>query len=640
MPGRIPFFILLISPISLPAASHALHFDGLDDKVRVEPFEHELSAFTIETWVRKTSPTDYYFDTIVSTDQFRFQIDRDNNLEFWDRGGGESFDYRGVPVDGTWHHVAVVWSGGNRTFYLDGEPAWELQEGARTMSLSLLRIGHDDLSHLGWLDPFDGDLDEVRFWNHARSGDEIRRFLYARLSGGEAGLIGYWNFEEASGQGVADLSSSGADGFLGDSPGEDLADPDRIEVSGRGGVAAIPGCGYAPLEASFTVEGSIEPVAVLWDFGDGGTSSELNPTHVYSSPGTYDVSVLLIPGDGSELVLDAGVVRVYSEAPRAAFTLSPRSGPLPLTVQAVSTSTGDVASHLWDFGDGSRSREPNPAHIYGVPGTFEVRLTVTGPCRGAPGNESTATEVLTTGTYFGIELVAAGPRCIEVVLASDRAVSGGELGIAYDPRVVAGADVRPGADFPAGGAIRFRADPPVACMPEVAETGLAIGWLASPAAVGPGRRGILKVCFLPAEGAGAGSCSPLRFVDCLGIEAAPIRNIVTDEDGNSVAITAADAELCFGPEALFRRGDANGDGSFDISDAIMALGCLFAGTNCPGCEEAADANDDGELDISDPLRLLNWRFLTGPEPAAPFAACGIDPTPDFLDCGEYASCNP
>ena len=70
MPGRIPS-ILLVCPVSLPAASHALHFDGLDDKVRVEPFEHELSAFTIEAWVRKTSPTDYYFDTIVSTDQFR-----------------------------------------------------------------------------------------------------------------------------------------------------------------------------------------------------------------------------------------------------------------------------------------------------------------------------------------------------------------------------------------------------------------------------------------------------------------------------------------------------------------------------------------------------------------------------------------
>src|SRR5262245_14462289 len=49
----------------------------------------------------------------------------------------------------------------------------------------------------------------------------------------------------------------------------------------------------------------------------------------------------------------------------------------------------------------------------------------------------------------------------------------------------------------------------------------------------------------------------------------------------------------------FIRGEINGDGITDISDAISWLQCLFAAGSCPRCESAADANDDGVLDISD-----------------------------------------
>lgn len=86
----------------------------------------------------------------------------------------------------------------------------------------------------------------------------------------------------------------------------------------------------------------------------------------------------------------------------------------------------------------------------------------------------------------------------------------------------------------------------------------------------------------------------------------------------------------------FRRGDANGDGALDVSDAVFLLGTLFTGDDAAGCEDAADANDDGGLDISDAVTVLNHLFAGGalPEPIA----CGDDPTPDALDCTTTTGC--
>jgi large repetitive protein len=50
----------------------------------------------------------------------------------------------------------------------------------------------------------------------------------------------------------------------------------------------------------------------------------------------------------------------------------------PLTVNFTDTSTGDVTSSSWDFGDQSGSNAQNPSHTYGA-GGFTITLTVTGP---------------------------------------------------------------------------------------------------------------------------------------------------------------------------------------------------------------------------------------------------------------------
>lgn len=90
----------------------------------------------------------------------------------------------------------------------------------------------------------------------------------------------------------------------------------------------------------------------------------------------------------------------------------------------------------------------------------------------------------------------------------------------------------------------------------------------------------------------------------------------------------------------FIRGDANGDGGFDISDAVFTLAALFTpGAASPTCEDSADANDDGTTDISDAVFTLAALFTPGAaSPSAPHPGCGEDPSMDTLDCGEYMPC--
>ena len=98
-------------------------------------------------------------------------------------------------------------------------------------------------------------------------------------------------------------------------------------------------------------------------------------------------------------------------------------------------------------------------------------------------------------------------------------------------------------------------------------------------------------------------------------------------------------ERAGGGGEIFRRGDADGDGTINITDGIFLLNHLFLGGAEPPCPDAADANDQGALNITSAVYVLNYLFLGGPAPPAPGAdACGPDPTEDTLDACQYAKC--
>ncbi len=88
----------------------------------------------------------------------------------------------------------------------------------------------------------------------------------------------------------------------------------------------------------------------------------------------------------------------------------------------------------------------------------------------------------------------------------------------------------------------------------------------------------------------------------------------------------------------YRRGDASPDGVVDLADILYTLDFLYLSGPPFSCQDVADANDDGAIDISDVVRILFLLFGSLASLPDPFLACGPDPTPDALDCGQDPSC--
>ena len=98
---------------------------------------------------------------------------------------------------------------------------------------------------------------------------------------------------------------------------------------------------------------------------------------------------------------------------------------------------------------------------------------------------------------------------------------------------------------------------------------------------------------------------------------------------------------CEQDEMVFRRGEVNLDGLFDLADGIAIFVMLFQGGAAPGCPDSADSNDDAAIDISDGIYILLFLFGGGGAPPAPGPFdCGLDGTPDGLSECVYpmASC--
>ena len=112
----------------------------------------------------------------------------------------------------------------------------------------------------------------------------------------------------------------------------------------------------------------------LWEFGDGVTSDDVNPTHDYVVLGTY-MARLTATNDFGEDVIEEEVV----VDPIADFTFAPDAVDSK-EIEFTDTSLTNAASlnYLWNFGDGSTSNEADPEHLYSITTTttFTVRLTV------------------------------------------------------------------------------------------------------------------------------------------------------------------------------------------------------------------------------------------------------------------------
>ena len=136
--------------------------------------------------------------------------------------------------------------------------------------------------------------------------------------------------------------------------------------------------GLVPLAVQFTSQSSGQITRVTWNFGDGATSSDLNPSHVFNSPGLYSVT-LTVEGPGGTSNVTRQISAQSPTPPTAGFTQNTTTGIAPLTVQFTDQSSGTVTNWFWTFSDGGTSADRNPSHVFTIPGVYNVLLTVTGP---------------------------------------------------------------------------------------------------------------------------------------------------------------------------------------------------------------------------------------------------------------------
>jgi len=120
-------------------------------------------------------------------------------------------------------------------------------------------------------------------------------------------------------------------------------------------------------------------VSWSWDFGDGITSTDQNPTHQYSSNGQYTVSLTVTDIHNNHSTKIKNNYIVVADKPTANFVVSTTAEHVNTDIQFTDTSTshGTITSWQWDFGDGNTSTAQNPTHQYTSSGIYSISLIVT-----------------------------------------------------------------------------------------------------------------------------------------------------------------------------------------------------------------------------------------------------------------------
>ena len=134
-----------------------------------------------------------------------------------------------------------------------------------------------------------------------------------------------------------------------------------------------PDKGCVPYTAHFN-NTSLGGTDFVWDFGDGSpASTDVNPTHLYGSTGTYIVKLTAIDTTTCNRTDTYTFSITVFSIPTAGFSFSPNPAEQNKPANFNNFSTGAV-SYIWDFGDGQTSVETNPTHQYNATGTYHACL--------------------------------------------------------------------------------------------------------------------------------------------------------------------------------------------------------------------------------------------------------------------------
>lgn len=138
--------------------------------------------------------------------------------------------------------------------------------------------------------------------------------------------------------------------------------------------------GCAPVVVAFQDQSTGDPKFWAWDLGNGQLSNLQNPTAVYSTPGTYTITLVVRNANGTNGITKTNYITVYP-SPLVNFSADKLIACVPAEIQfqdqSTDTSDGTVNKWAWDFGDGTTSTLQNPVKSYSTTGFYTISLTIT-----------------------------------------------------------------------------------------------------------------------------------------------------------------------------------------------------------------------------------------------------------------------
>lgn len=146
----------------------------------------------------------------------------------------------------------------------------------------------------------------------------------------------------------------------------------------------------------------------FWSFGDGTTSTLASPTKSYSAAGTFTITLTVTNAVGSSTTTQNVVVL---PGPTVGFsTYSNTSSGSSFTFISTSSVPAGTMTYAWDLGDGSTSTLSNPTHAYAAPGTYTVKLFVTGS--GGCTDSASTTVTVCPSVTAGFNVTSSTSQCV------------------------------------------------------------------------------------------------------------------------------------------------------------------------------------------------------------------------------------
>src|SRR5690554_207065 len=128
-------------------------------------------------------------------------------------------------------------------------------------------------------------------------------------------------------------------------------------------------------------------VSYTWDFGNGNTSTDPNPSNFYDTFGTFPVTMTATGPNGCTVTETIEVVFEKFVSASLVLDVTEYSGCAPLSLSTLTNNSINANTFVWDFGDGSAPYTTTtmtpPTHVYTDEGSYEIRLTASNSCNTA-----------------------------------------------------------------------------------------------------------------------------------------------------------------------------------------------------------------------------------------------------------------